>query len=107
MKHLKKETNVVLNESVLGVLKSLQHLQVGPTEMYIKILQRIYNAFLHNSDQLGLTEKESIYVLQVLDLLLRDIKILANISTKAYAFGTDKDSMEIEAANFSEKYDQK
>lgn len=89
--------NLVLSPEAVRVIESLRH-AAGVYDFYDRVLSRLFNLILDQSDELGMSPTEAIDTLRSLKFLKDDLAILA--TTKS-----EKDMNKISTGNIpSEMY---
>lgn len=68
--------NIKLTPEAEQVIEDLRH-PAGTHEVYRNTLTRIFNQVLHAAEDLGMDELEALETLRALDMLRRDLAVLA------------------------------
>lgn len=71
----KNTTSIDLTAEAAAVITALAHPN-GTYEYYQNTLDRLYGTILHESDELGMSDTETIHTLRVLDSIRKDLKEL-------------------------------
>ena len=83
-------TNIELSDSGINAILSLQHPN-GTYPYYSRILKRVFDVFLHESEELSLSNDEVMDILRGLDWIVKDLKALAG-----QAFAKGKSTSELD-----------
>lgn len=69
-------TDILLSQSAVAAIAGLQHFS-GVYDYYKRTLDRLCGTFLHYSDELGMSDTETIEILRVLDSIRADLTAIA------------------------------
>lgn len=71
-----KKDSIIMSDAAIAAIGSLQH-NAGTYEYYRSNLDRLFSYILHCSDEIGMSDIESIETLRAIDGIRRDLAAIA------------------------------